>query len=314
MRSRTVSSSSITSTGLDARRGRPRASARARSVSALARPPRVAGSGVRREANREGRALSGRARDGDVAAHHAAEAPADRQAEAGPAVLARGRGVGLRELLEQPAPSARRSCRCPCPRPRMLTQSRPRSSGWRVTATVIAPALGELAGVAGEVEQRLAEPRRVGPDHAERRRDTPRRPRSRSSPRAAGSSRPRPRPGGRRRPTPGESSSLPASIFERSRMSLIRASRCCPRGGCARGPRSGPAGPPPARPRGASRVTPMMALSGVRSSWLMLARNCDLWRLATSSSRPLSWISWNRRAFSTATAACAANVWRRSTV
>ena len=51
----------------------------------------------------------------------------------------------------------------------------------------------------------------------------------------------------------------------------------------------------PARPRGASRVTPMMALSGVRSSWLMLARNCDLWRLATSSSRPLSWISWNRR-------------------
>ena len=60
--------------------------------------------------------------------------------------------------------------------------------------------------------------------------------------------------------------------------------------------------------------TPMMALSGVRSSWLMLARNCDLWRLATSSSRPLSWISWNRRAFSTATAACAANVWRRSTV
>jgi hypothetical protein len=26
--------------------------------------------------------------------------------------------------------------------------------------------LGELAGVAGEVEERLAEPRRIGPDHA----------------------------------------------------------------------------------------------------------------------------------------------------
>ena len=31
----------------------------------------------------------------------------------------------------------------------------------------------------------------------------------------------------------------------------------------------------------------MMALSGVRSSWLMLARNCDLVRLAASSSPAL---------------------------
>ena len=34
-----------------------------------------------------------------------------------------------------------------------------------------------------------------------------------------------------------------------------------------------------------------MALSGVRSSWLMLARNCDLCLLAISSCRPLSSIS-----------------------
>src|SRR5258706_241518 len=40
-----------------------------------------------------------------------------------------------------------------------------------------------------------------------------------------------------------------------------------------------------------------MALSGVLSSWLMLARKSDLWRLATSSCLPFSAISRNRRAF-----------------
>ena len=58
-------------------------------------------------------------------------------------------------------------------------------------------------------------------------------------------------------------------------------------------------------------MTPMIAFIGVRSSWLMLARNCDLCRLATSSSLPLSWISWKSRAFSTAMAACDANVWQQ---
>jgi len=47
-------------------------------------------------------------------------------------------------------------------------------------------------------------------------------------------------------------------------------------------------------------VKPMMALSGVRSSWLMLARNCDLCWLASSSWRLLSWISSNSRTFSMA--------------
>src|SRR6202040_3937061 len=40
-------------------------------------------------------------------------------------------------------------------------------------------------------------------------------------------------------------------------------------------------------------LTPMMALSGVRSSWLILARNCDLWWLASASCRLLSWVSSN---------------------
>src|SRR5271167_3704632 len=51
-----------------------------------------------------------------------------------------------------------------------------------------------------------------------------------------------------------------------------------------------------------------MALSGVRNSWLMLARNCDLCWLATSSWRPLSWISSKRRTFSMAIAAWSAKV------
>src|SRR6202048_902318 len=34
-----------------------------------------------------------------------------------------------------------------------------------------------------------------------------------------------------------------------------------------------------------------MALSGVRSSWLILARNCDLCWLASASCRLLSWVS-----------------------
>ena len=42
---------------------------------------------------------------------------------------------------------------------------------------------------------------------------------------------------------------------------------------------------------------PMMALSGVRSSWDMLARNSDLCWFATSSCRLFSSISRNRRAF-----------------
>ena len=51
-----------------------------------------------------------------------------------------------------------------------------------------------------------------------------------------------------------------------------------------------------------------MALSGVRSSWLMLARNCDLCWLASASWRLLSWISSNSRTFSIAITAWSAKV------
>src|SRR5437016_12853968 len=55
-------------------------------------------------------------------------------------------------------------------------------------------------------------------------------------------------------------------------------------------------------------VSPMMALSGVRSSWLTLGTNCDLFSLANCSWRLLSWISLNSCTFSIAITAWSANV------
>src|SRR6266511_2976332 len=57
-----------------------------------------------------------------------------------------------------------------------------------------------------------------------------------------------------------------------------------------------------------------MALSGVRSSWLMLARNCDLCLLASASSRLFSSISRNSLAFWIASTDWSAKVSRRSIV
>ncbi len=56
---------------------------------------------------------------------------------------------------------------------------------------------------------------------------------------------------------------------------------------------------------------PMIALSGVRSSWDMWARNSDLCRLAASTSRLLSAISRKSRAFWMARTDWVAKVRRR---
>jgi hypothetical protein len=53
------------------------------------------------EAHREGRAFAGRAGQLDVAAHHAAQLPADRQAQAGAAVVVRRGRFGLRERVKR---------------------------------------------------------------------------------------------------------------------------------------------------------------------------------------------------------------------
>jgi hypothetical protein len=50
-------------------------------------------------------------------------------------------------------------------------------------------------------------------------------------------------------------------------------------------------------PWASTSENPMMAFSGVRSSWDILARNSDLCWLAASSCRLLSAISRKRRAF-----------------
>src|SRR5579864_1074588 len=52
------------------------------------------------------------------------------------------------------------------------------------------------------------------------------------------------------------------------------------------------------------RVKPMIELSGVRSSWLTFARNCDLWRDAASSCWFASWSSLVRSA-TLASSSCA---------
>jgi hypothetical protein len=66
--------------------------------------------------------------------------------------------------------------------------------------------------------------------------------------------------------------------------------------------------PPADTMLGRLAATPMMALSGVRSSWLMLETNCDLFSLACCSCRFLSWISSNSRTFSMAITAWSAKV------
>src|SRR5262245_44000387 len=118
-----------------------------------------------RQADGEGRALPRLAFDRDVAAHHAAEMPADGQPEAGAAVFAGSRGIRLRKFLEQPA--------------HLLfghADSRIRD-GDRDHVRTIEPlwlrgdrhgaVLGELVGVTRQVEQRLPEPGLVGVHHAE---------------------------------------------------------------------------------------------------------------------------------------------------
>src|SRR5690606_23555572 len=58
---------------------------------------------VRWQGDREGGTLTWLTGDGDVAAHHLAEATRERESETGATVFPRRRRVGLRERLEEPA-------------------------------------------------------------------------------------------------------------------------------------------------------------------------------------------------------------------
>ena len=79
------------------------------------------------------------------------------------------------------------------------------------------------------------------------------------------------------------SSMRPASILERSSTSLIRRSRCLPLVWMSASGSPNSAGTGPYSPSVSISVKPRIAFSGVRSSWLMLARNSDFALLACSS-------------------------------
>ena len=114
--------------------------------------------------------------------------------------------------------------------------------------------LGELAGVAREIEQRLPDPHLVGAHRCRCRRRSRRPPGCRSSPPACRCVAPTSATSGAMAKASTCSSILPASILERSRMSLISASRCRPaRSTRSSGSSSSVALRGRARPRAASR-------------------------------------------------------------
>ena len=129
------------------------------------------------------------------------------------------------------ASKSRASCSGVMPMPVSLTrntiQSCP-SLASRATASEIVPSIGELAGVAQEVEEGLAHLRQVRPHRPRHRPGSAAPGGSRSSRPAAGSTAAM----SRTRPATSKlsrySSILPASILERSRISLISSSRCLP--------------------------------------------------------------------------------------
>ena len=113
------------------------------------------------------------------------------------------------------------------------------------------------------------------------------------------------------------SCSLPASILEKSRMPLIRPSSdrlatCTPEASCSwRGSR---------RVRSSRSVRPITPLSGVRISWLIVARNSDFWRDASIAASRASARARSACSRSTTRASCTATwptiesiiAWRKS--
>ena len=82
----------------------------------------------------------------------------------GAAVLARGGSVDLAERLEQPRPCDRRECRCRCPAPANVTSCRPSPFGAPLHSEHDFALLGELDGVAQQVDQDLPQPGDIAHD------------------------------------------------------------------------------------------------------------------------------------------------------
>ena len=214
------------------------------------------------------------------AAHQLGQPLADGQAQAGAAVLARGAAVGLAELLEQPAHASARSCRCRCRAPRSAASSR-RSRALDAHRQHHLAGFGELDGVAEQVEQDLAQPRDVAVDRRRHRRLRRRRRcpgpsrRARLAIRSSADS-----TQSRRSKGCASMSMRPASIFEKSRMSLMIVSSASPlsRMVLAKSRCSSFSGVSSSSP-----LMPMTAFIGVRISWLIVARKALLASLAASA-------------------------------
>src|SRR5262249_30973142 len=104
----------------------------------------------------EGRSFTDLAVDADLAAHHMRELLGYGEAQTGAAVAARGRLVGLREGLEDPALRVGRHADA--------AVAHLNAQAHRITAALVRPdvdhhfaAVGELDGVADEVGQHLAQ-------------------------------------------------------------------------------------------------------------------------------------------------------------
>ena len=161
-----------------------------------------------------------------AAAHRANQVRGDRQPQAGAAVPARRRGVDLREGGEDSLLVRRRRCRCPCRSPRTAARL-PRASAMseRRRRSAHAAGLRELHRVGEQVDQHLPQPQRIAQQRVGNRRlDV--------GTQASSPSRAARKPNvadhvvDRLAQAEGRASStnLPASSFEKSRISLSSSS------------------------------------------------------------------------------------------
>ncbi len=125
---------------------------------------RAVGDGGQRQDDREGRTLSGLARDGDRAAHQLHQALADRQSQAAAAEAACRGGFGLRERHEQAGERFRRHADAvvlddKAQDGRVAVGRHGANAG---VATPSRVAAAELDGIADQVDEHLAQARRVG--------------------------------------------------------------------------------------------------------------------------------------------------------
>ena len=212
-----------------------------------------------------------RPRCGRPSAH---ELRRNRQPQSGAAVPTGRRARRPARRRRRSATACPAGCRCRYRDTVKCSAASRRSTASTATSTTTSPALGELDGVADQIDQHLPQPARIADQrvghvgriwHAS------------SSPfsSARGASRRRhPRPCRAARTAPRRARACRASIFEKSRMSLSMASSASAdsfdgadvlallrrRAAC----------------RSARSVMPMTAFIGVRISWLMFARNSPL--------------------------------------